>query len=294
MIAIDLATIDRLTNGRLGAHDVGCPLCGPYKSRQGQRRKVLRIWRIEPGFAGFHCARCGEQGYARERTARIVDPQKLEEARREAAERQRIHEVDRLAKARWLWSRRQPTAGTAVERYLRNRGYSARIPATIGLLPAFRGHPPTMIAAFGLAHETEPGVIRISDDAVTGIHLTRLLPDGSDRERGNDAKIMIGHSAGSPIVLAPPNDLLGLAIGEGLEKVLAVHEATGLGAWVAGSAARLPALVDAVPSYIECVTVMIDDDKDGRRHAETLMSRLRARCIEVRGVIPNLWVRAAA
>jgi hypothetical protein len=29
-----------------------------------------------------------------------------------------------------------------------------------------------------------------------------------------------------------------------------------------------------VPDYIECITVMIDDDQDGRRRAETLTSRL--------------------
>jgi hypothetical protein len=66
-----------------------------------------------------------------------------------------------------------------------------------------------MLAAFGLAHEVEPGVIAIADDAIRGVHLTRLKPDGSDRERGAMAKIMVGHSTGSPIVLAPPNDGLG-------------------------------------------------------------------------------------
>jgi hypothetical protein len=43
----------------------------------------------------------------------------------------------------------------------------------------------------------------------------------------------------SPIVLAPPNDLLGSSITEGIEDALTMHEATGLGTWAAGSAARL-------------------------------------------------------
>jgi hypothetical protein len=122
---------------------------------------------------------------------------------------------------------------------------------------------------------------------------TRLRPDGSDRDRGDQAKIMIGHSIGSPIVLAPPNDLLGMSIAEGIEEALTVHEATGLGAWAAGSASRMPALADVVPWYIECVTVMVDDDVDGRRHAATLIDRMRARGIEVHCVVPNLW-RAAS
>jgi hypothetical protein len=139
-----------------------------------------------------------------------------------------------------------------------------------------------MIAAFGLAHEVEPGVIAIADDTVRGVHLTRLLPDGSDRERGDKAKIMIGHSAGWPIVLAPASDMAGLAIAEGIENALAMHEGTGLGAWAAGSASRLPALADVVPDFIECVTVVIDDDADGRRHAASLVERLAARHVEVR------------
>ena len=55
-------------------------------------------------------------------------------------------------------------------------------------------------------------------------------PDGSDRERSDRAKIMIGHSTGSPIVPASLNNLMGLPIAEGIQKALAVHGATGLGA----------------------------------------------------------------
>jgi hypothetical protein len=116
---IDLDIIDRLTSGRLGTFDVPCPLCGRYKSMHGQRRKVMRTWRLEPGFATYHCERCGESGYVRDRQAPEPDPVRLAKARAEAAERDRSHKADRLAKARWLWSRRKPIAGTIAERYLR-------------------------------------------------------------------------------------------------------------------------------------------------------------------------------
>jgi hypothetical protein len=149
-----------------------------------------------------------------------------------------------------------------------------------------------MIAAFGLSRETEPGIIAIAEDAVTGVHITRLLPDGSDRERGERAKIMVGHSTGSPIVLAPPNDLLGIAITEGIEDALSVHQATGLGAWAAGCASRMPALAPHIPTYIECVTILVDDDLEGRRHAETLARAAAACGIEVRPIL--IEERAAA
>ena len=85
---------------------------------------------------------------------------------------------------------------------------------------------------------------------------------------------MVGLSAASPIVLAPPNDLLGLAITEGIEDALSVHVATGLGASAAGAASFLPALASTIPPCINCITILADDDPDGRRHAAELARRL--------------------
>lgn len=291
MADLDLAIIDRFTNSRFGRHDIPCPLCGPFKSPHGQRRKVMRVWRHEDGFAAFHCERCGESGFVRDRYAPAPDPMRLARVSADAAERDRIYRADQLAKARWLWSRRTPIAGTIVERYLRDaRGIGCPLPATVGFLPAHGEYPPAMIAAFGLAHEVEPGVIAIAASAVVGVHITRLRPDGSDRERGERAKIMIGHSTGFPIVLAPPNDLLGLAVTEGIEDALSISEATGLGAWAAGSASRLGSpLAGAIPGFIDCVTVVVDDDEDGQRHAAAFADEVHARGSEVRTVIPNRW-----
>jgi hypothetical protein len=54
------------------------------------------------------------------------------------------------------------------------------------------------------------------------------------------AKIMLGPMSGLPIVLAPVNDSLGLAITEGIEDGLSVFEETGLRVWAAGSAGNMP------------------------------------------------------
>lgn len=137
-----------------------------------------------------------------------------------------------------------------------------------------------MIAAFGLVDEPEPGVLG-EPRRVTSVHLTFLKPDGFGKADVDKPKIVIGRPRGCPIVLAPPNDLLGLAITEGIEDALSVHAATGLGAWAAGSAPFLPALVTAVPDYIECVHVVVDDDPAGRRHARELVDRLRSSGFEV-------------
>jgi hypothetical protein len=290
-MTIGFDIIDQLTGRRLGTFDVACPECGPFKRvSRNQRKPVMRVYRIEPGFAGYHCARCGVKGSARDRNSAPPDPVRLAKARAAAALRDRVIKAERLSKALWLWSNRMPITDSIAERYLRDiRGYGGPLPITLGFLPARGEYPPAMIAAFGLAHETEPGVIVIADSAVTGVHLTRLKPDGSGKAEFEDpdenAKIMVGHSAGSPIVLAPPNDLLGLAVTEGIEDGLSVHEDTGLGIWAAASASRIPALASMVPSYIDCTTVITDDDGDGRRFASELADSIRARGMDARAII---------
>jgi hypothetical protein len=183
-------------------------------------------------------------------------------------------------KAEWLWSQRRPIIGTVAERYLCARGYYGPIPQTIAFLPARDPYPPALIAAFGMPEEPEPTVLAALRD-VSAVHITRLKPDGSDRERGSDAKIMIGGLVGSPIVLAPVNDLLGLAITEGIEDALSVHVATELGVWAAASASRMPALADTVPSYVETVTIFAHPDKVGQDKARELASKLHGRGLEV-------------
>lgn len=176
-----------------------------------------------------------------------------------------------------LWRRRRPIENTLAELYLRQtRGYAGPIPVTLGFLPAAGEHPPAMIAAYAIASEPEPGVLAVDDADVRAVHLTKLSPTGE-----RIAKITLGRgAAGSPIVAAPPNDLLGLSIAEGIEDALSVHFATGLGAWAAGFAGFMPALADTVPSYIEHVTVIADADPAGQRHAHALAERLGARGIE--------------
>ena len=58
------------------------------------------------------------------------------------------------------------------------------MPDTLGFSPANGKYKPSMIAAFGLAKEPEPGVLEINPGTITGIHMTRLLPDGSGKDFG--------------------------------------------------------------------------------------------------------------
>jgi hypothetical protein len=283
--ALDFAHIEQIAP-RIGVHDVACPLCAPHHSARGARRHVLRVWRTDDNFAGFACARCGESGWARsdDRKTERPAPAILAKIKREALESESAEVAARQRTALFLWSRRRPVENTAAEMYLREaRHYRGPIPSTLGYLPARDEHGHAMIAAFGMATEPdEPGLLAIADNAVPGVHLTKLNADGTGKAEGeSSAKIMIGRSAGFPICIAPVTDLLGMAITEGIEDALSVHQATGLGAWAAGSASRMPALADKLPSFIECVSIFAHTDPAGEAGALGLADALTARGFEV-------------
>jgi hypothetical protein len=283
MAAITFGELLQAVNRKFGIHDVACPVCGPERRSPANRvRKVLRAWYVSPGFISYACARCGETGYVRDRDAPRINASTFARVSAELEEHNRAAAAVRLCKALTLWRARQPLRGSIGETYLRQRrAYHAALPPTIGFVPARDDYPPTIIAAFGLPDEPEPGVIVLPDERIKGIHLTRLVPDGSDRDRGEKAKIMIGHSKGWPIVLSAPTDGLALIVSEGIESGLSGFEATGLCAWVAGSASRLPALAENLPVWVESVTIFAEDDIDGRRHAAALADAVRARSVDV-------------
>jgi hypothetical protein len=274
----DLRALARLLGGEISGSQILAP--GPGHSPR-DRSLCVRLSATAPdGFVIFSHANddfAACRDFVRERLGLKREWRAPSTSTRPEPTREReINLEEEAAKALWLWRKRQPLEDV-VKRYLLARAYRGPIPATLGFLAASRNHPPSMIAAFGRADEPEPGQVAISDSAVRGVHLTHLLPDGSDRI----GKITIGRgSAGSPIILFPPNDLLGLAIVEGIEDGLSVYAATGLGVWAAGTAGRLPALADTVPAYVECVTVLGHDDPAGRKGATELAQRLRARGVE--------------
>lgn len=282
-----------LAGGRVGVLDAPCPQCGPdRRSPHNRVRKVLRVWREQASFATYSCARCGISGWASDgqHVERQCDPAiKAMQARARAAAE--AHQAERRAKqaatAQWLWRVAQPAEGPIPQRYLRDvRGIGGPIPETLRFLPARGDYPPSLIAGFGLPDEIEPGRIVLPIKSVVAVQLIKLRADGSGKANEDDgpAKVTVGSPAGSPIVLAPMNDGLGLAICEGAEDALSIHHATGLGAWAAAGWAQLPALAETVPGYADSVTVFADSDPDGRKGAAQLVARLRARSLHVEEV----------
>jgi phage/plasmid primase-like uncharacterized protein len=271
---------------RAGAELIGpCPVCG------GRDRFGVNIRKQV-----FNCRRCGAKGDVialvqhldgcgfvgaiitltgdgvRTRTAPPPEPTKRHR-----------DEDDRASLAASLWSQRRPiTEGTPPWLYLRKRGYTGPIQATLGYLPPRGQYPAAMIAAFGTADEPEPGII-VPPKAVTGVHLTKLTAAGEKEPNADGkAKIMLGVCKGAPITISPPNDLLGMAVTEGIEDGLSIYQSTGLGVWVAGSAGFMPPLAALIPDYTETVTIYAHDDDPGRDNAINLARAIKARGIEVR------------
>ena len=162
------------------------------------------------------------------------------------------------------------------------RAIICALPATLAYLPPSKpGHHPAMIVAYGIPDEPEPGLLDIAESKVTAVQLTLLKPDGRDKADVKPNKLTVGSPTGLPMVVAPPNDLLGLAICEGVEDALTAHQPTGLGAWASGGAGYMPRLALAVPDYIEAVTIYQRQDDAGKRGAGELADALLARSVEV-------------
>jgi hypothetical protein len=190
--------------------------------------------------------------------------------------RRRQHE-----KAHWLWAQRRPLENSIAERYLRQaRGYAGPLPATLGFLPRKGAHSSTLIAAFALVQESEPGVLRPPAN-VGAVLLIALAPDGLSKADIEHPKKIIGSPDGLPIVVSPVNDLCGLGVCEGLEDGLSIYQATALGVWAAGGAGFLPKLVSAVPDYVECVTIYQHDDAAGQAGAAALARSLSDKGVSV-------------
>jgi hypothetical protein len=272
---------------RCGGELVGpCPICGGHDRFAVNPKKGL--WNCRGCGKGGdvialirHLDGCGFNDAIEQLTGEMsaaFDPVRRAKARAEDTDRQRRqHE-----KAAWLWSRRRPIKGSIAETYLRQaRAITCPLPPTIAFLPPLKPeHSPAMIAAFSLPDEPKPGVLGEPPN-VDAVHLTLLRRDGSGKAEVERPKLFVGSPANLPIVLAPPNGPLGMAITEGIEDALTVHQATGLGAWAAGAAGRMPALADTVPRYIECVTICAHADQAGRDGALGLADALDRRCVEV-------------
>jgi len=166
-----------------------------------------------------------------------------------------------------IWRRSVPAAGTAVETYLRSRGYRGLIPPSLhyvtGKHPSDDAFHPIMVAA----------VIRPDDaPSIIGIHRTFLLPDGSGKAALKSEKMSLGPIGGGGVPLASPGPKI--AVSEGIETGLSFQQATGIPTWAALSAGGMKKLL--LPRDVQEVVIAADADATGLEAAEEAASRWHA------------------
>ena len=290
--ACDMVTVARAHGAKLRKSGVeligGCPVCGTGDDRFAiNLRKHL-----------FNCRGCGKGGGGPidlemflsgcefvEAVRRLTNtPSRSTVTNQNPAQREREneqYEAKQHQKAGQMWERRQPATDSPVETYLRARGYDGTIPPTIGYLPARGQHPHAMISAFPLPNEIKPGELD-APLVVRSVHITKLLPDGSDRihEKRATPKYIVGRPLSLPIAISSLADKSSLAITEGPEDAFA-YRAAGLAAWAAGSASHIPALADNIPDHITTLIVEHHLDPAAERAAADLQALLNERPIEI-------------
>ena len=176
------------------------------------------------------------------------------------------YEAEQHRKAHGFGNSGVPLTLSPAERYLREvRGIHCPLPATLGFLaPTRAGHHPALIAAYGLPMSSSrvfwPNPkCRCCTFGAAEVRTAAAKPTVKPN------KVTVGSPAGQPIVLAPLNDLLGLAITEGIEDALSLHAASGLGAWAAGGASHMRALAAAVPDHVDWFRIVADGDETGHQ-----------------------------
>jgi hypothetical protein len=165
-----------------------------------------------------------------------------------------------------IWQESQPIGGSLAERYLRARGITGALPATLRFHPAAY-HAEGQVCA--------PALIALVQSAAgekVGIHRTWIAPDGSGKATLDPVRKALGPIAGHAVHLGEPNGELLAA--EGIETALSAMQIWGgcLAAWAALSATNLANLI--VPAAVT-VTIAGDNDEAGRTAAVRLRDRLR-------------------
>lgn len=240
-----------------------CPVCQP-EARPGQNALTLA-----DGTKGLvvHCKKAGCDfrailGAVGMAPGVFATPDPVVIAQR-AAERRKNAEK-RAQQARALWNDAIQIRGTIAETYLRWRGITCPLPATLRLHSAC-WHGPT-------AQRLPALVARVDGATGFAVHRTWLRPDGNGKADISPPKAMLGATAGGAVRLtnAPGR----LVVAEGIETALSL--ASGLldgpaTIWAALSTSGMVAL--RLPDAPGLLTIAPDGDKAGRGAALTLADR---------------------
>lgn len=249
-------------HGRYGA--APCPICQPDRHK-GQN--ALTLSDAPGGRLLAHCkkGRCSFADLARALglvPGDFTRPDPAEISRAEAMARVEAEKRARHALA--LWSQAVPISGTPAETYLRGRGLSLDLPATLRFHPA---------AWHGATARTLPAMVALVEGCdLPAVHRTYLRPDGSGKAAVEPAKAMLGGVQGGAVRLMEAQGRL--VVAEGIETALSLASGLLPGAmrlWAALSTSGLRGL--RLPTEPGALTIATDGDDAGRSAGHDLATR---------------------
>ena len=275
-MSLDLRTIARALGGEVQGRQVLAP--GPNHSRTDRSLSVRLSAQSPTGFivfshAGddFRDARdyvAGKLGLGSDawRTKGQGSPRPVQTFTPRDPDSDPDHAA-RIARAVAIWNEAGEAHSTVVEHYLISRGLE--LPDGGDVL---RFHPrcpwrddaagrtifvPAMVAALR----------QIQGDEITGVHRTRLTPEGAKVDRR-----MLGLASGAAVKIDADDAVtMGLTIGEGVETVQAARQLGFRPGWALGSAGAISAF--PILGGVDCLTILAEHDDANRRAVDACAGR---------------------
>ena len=241
-----------------------CPNCG-YKDALAITRTAERVL--------YHC----HAGCPQDELWRVVQNQEPPVAT--AGEIRRIGCGTARSYILALWDESLSAAGTVVERYLRHRGFTGPIPASLRYLPNHPHKPggaswPVMLAA-----------VSDCEGRFQAIHRTYLAVNGVGKASVQPAKMTLGAVGGFACHLGAAE--AEIVVSEGIETGLSVQLATGIPTWAALSAGGVRNLILPPLPEARLVTIAADADEVGIRSAQIAATRWKGEGRQVRIIAPK-------
>ena len=199
-----------------------------------------------------------------------------------AVHHEKEDDQEKTKRALRIWDEASEVNGTLAEQYLRRRGLE---------LPE-DGHALRYFSPCPFAGTTYPALIALFRDIVTNepraIHRIALGPEGI-----LIGKRMLGRVGGCAVKLDADADVEhGLAVGEGIETMIAARVRGFRPAWALGSAGTLKNF--PVLNGVECLSIIVDHDppdRNGRQAGQEAALECSQRWItagqEVRRIVPR-------
>ena len=202
--------------------------------------------------------------------------------------RDSAHAANRSMRALAIWRESRPAPGTIVTKYLESRGITAgALPAQLLQKLRYHSHCPhptgaQLPAMVSLVEHVEHGPV--------AVHRTYLRPDGAGKACINPNKASLGPVGGGAVRFGPLVLSQSLAIAEGLETAVSVHQATGLPTWAGPSAGGIESLMLPSHPLATEVTIFADHDVNGRgqQAADKAAARWHAEGRQVRLALPPM------